>query len=289
MSHDGAMRKALLAVAAIFMLASCGVEATADILPATGNVKVFVCKYTGTPGVDEALQGGGNPISIDYQEGREPGKYFNDAQGRSYVLEYDEGQDEPPVTDCPPPNTGTTTTTSTTSTTSTTTSSTLPPTPGLFAFSAVTATCPNGVATINITFPPRPELNAQVGTLSFSNGAPSVQLTFIASATVQVFYPGATSLLGLTYVLGEETATASVTYPTALCPGGTTTTTTTPVPNTFGVPGGTTTTTVGATTTTAPPGATTIPPITNPATVSTTTIPARTTVPPPVVTIPATL
>ena len=68
--------------------------------------KVFVCKYKGTPGVDEALQTGQNPISVDYKPGREPGQYFNDAQGRSYVLAYDIGQDEPDVSECPPPDTG---------------------------------------------------------------------------------------------------------------------------------------------------------------------------------------
>ena len=43
-----------------------------------GHVKVFVCKYEGTPGIDERLQTGQNPISIDWQPGRNPGQYFND-------------------------------------------------------------------------------------------------------------------------------------------------------------------------------------------------------------------
>jgi hypothetical protein len=67
--------------------------------------KVFVCKYVGTPGVDERLQTGDNPISVsisaipDYNG---IGSWFADEQGRSYVLAEDVGQPEPPVTDCPP-------------------------------------------------------------------------------------------------------------------------------------------------------------------------------------------
>lgn len=67
--------------------------------------KVFVCKYVGTPGVDERLQTGENPISVsisaipDYDG---IGSWFADEQGRSYVLAEDVGQPEPPVTDCPP-------------------------------------------------------------------------------------------------------------------------------------------------------------------------------------------
>jgi hypothetical protein len=67
--------------------------------------KVFVCKYVGTPGVDERFQTGDNPISVsisaipDYQG---IGSWFADEQGRSYVLAEDVGQPEPPVTDCPP-------------------------------------------------------------------------------------------------------------------------------------------------------------------------------------------
>ncbi|MFZ2126372.1 MAG: LPXTG cell wall anchor domain-containing protein [Candidatus Microsaccharimonas sp.] len=70
--------------------------------------KVFVCKYVGTPGVDEALQTGQNPISVSVNsiqnwDGIIPG-YFSDAHDRSYVLEYDEGQEEPDVSECPDPD-----------------------------------------------------------------------------------------------------------------------------------------------------------------------------------------
>ena len=66
--------------------------------------KVFVCKYVGTPGDDERLQTGNNPIDVsinainDFQG---VGSYFNDAQGRSFVLALDEGQAEPDVSSCP--------------------------------------------------------------------------------------------------------------------------------------------------------------------------------------------
>lgn len=70
--------------------------------------KVFVCKFTGTPGVDEELQTGQNPISVSQnaiQNFQGVGSYFNDSQGRSYVLAFDTGQDEPSVDECPPPQT----------------------------------------------------------------------------------------------------------------------------------------------------------------------------------------
>ena len=74
---------------------------------ATDNAKWFVCKYVGTPGVDESLQTGNNPISVS--ENAIPvspvvaGEFFSDSQGRSYVLVEDTGQDEPDPSECPPP------------------------------------------------------------------------------------------------------------------------------------------------------------------------------------------
>ncbi len=60
--------------------------------------KVFVCKYVGTPGEDERLQTGDNPISVSVNAIKDyagVGSYFNDAQGRSYVIAEDTGQPEP--------------------------------------------------------------------------------------------------------------------------------------------------------------------------------------------------
>ena len=99
------MRKLLfIGVAALLLLPSTVV--------AGEDHKVFVCKYVGTPGVDERLQTGDNPISVDVHaipiyNKDDPandspedlvGKSFADAQGRSLVIAVDNGQDEP---ECP--------------------------------------------------------------------------------------------------------------------------------------------------------------------------------------------
>jgi hypothetical protein len=253
--------------------------------------KVFVCKYVGTPGVDERLQTGDNPISVDFHSliggfvGI--GVFFQDAQGRSVVIAFDTGQPEPNVSECPNPNPTTTTTTSSPTSTSTSTTTTGPTTTGptTTAGSTTTSTgptttagsttttgpvvtpfaieveptCPDGtLATIEITFGNRPDLNAQVGTLTFSTGG-SIPLTFIANTTVEVPYP--TSAAGgpvtMTYTLGAESVTRSTTFPEACALP---TTTTVPTTNTFvtptttTLPGVTTTTLPGATTTTLPAG-----------------------------------
>lgn len=67
------------------------------------NVKVFVCKYAGTPGVNEKLKPGQNPISVSVSATSGPavGSFFNDGQDRSYVVAVDKGQPTPPVTACP--------------------------------------------------------------------------------------------------------------------------------------------------------------------------------------------
>lgn len=69
--------------------------------------KFFVCKYVGQPGVDERLQTGNNPISVSgnaLPNGTQVGDSFADAQGRSFVVAEDTGQDEPecPVPENPP-------------------------------------------------------------------------------------------------------------------------------------------------------------------------------------------
>jgi len=67
--------------------------------------KVFVCKYVGTPGVDERLQTGNNPISVSVNAiPVHPvviGSEFADAHGRSIVIAFDVGQPEPDVSACP--------------------------------------------------------------------------------------------------------------------------------------------------------------------------------------------
>jgi hypothetical protein len=96
---------ALFAVTLLLALAPAAVAV--DTASAT---KVFVCKYVGTPGDDERLQTGQNPIDVDVSAIKEDpvvvGSFFADAQGRSFVLAFDTGQDEPDVSECPPPDTG---------------------------------------------------------------------------------------------------------------------------------------------------------------------------------------
>ena len=67
--------------------------------------KVWVCKYVGTPGEDERLKEGKNPILVDWHSTDGPmpevGAWFNDAQGRSYVVALEDADPEPTREDCP--------------------------------------------------------------------------------------------------------------------------------------------------------------------------------------------
>jgi hypothetical protein len=108
-------RAGWLAVASMIGLALAGpsaglalaTTASHTILAGADVHKAFVCKYVGKPGVDESLQTGQNPIDVDFHAiAQDPvvvGSYFNDAQGRSFVLAIDTGQASPSVTDCPQP------------------------------------------------------------------------------------------------------------------------------------------------------------------------------------------
>jgi hypothetical protein len=71
--------------------------------------KVYVCKYTGTPGPDEVLQGGNNPESVSINsidpkfEGNPLlliGRTFADAQNFSRVIAVDNGQGDPGIDAC---------------------------------------------------------------------------------------------------------------------------------------------------------------------------------------------
>ena len=73
------------------------------------NDKVLVCKYVGTPGVNERLQTGNNPIdvSVNAIPGWPVVGYFADGQNRSYVLSGGETCPIPPTptpTPTPTPN-----------------------------------------------------------------------------------------------------------------------------------------------------------------------------------------
>ena len=152
------------------------------------------------------------------------------------------------TTVAPTTTTSTTTTTVAPTTTTSSTTTTLPR-PSLFSTN-VLGVCVENAASISITFGVRADLDGQSGTLAFSTGG-SVSLVFDSGNTVTIPYPASagTGPVMLTYTLGTETATASVTYPEN-CPVTTTTTT---------QPGTTTTTTtiVPTTTTTLPPTTTT--------------------------------
>ncbi len=67
--------------------------------------RVFVCKFVGTPGVDERLQNiisvSVNSIGNNQWDGSVPG-WFSDAQDRSFVLGYDDGTWDPTEEDCLP-------------------------------------------------------------------------------------------------------------------------------------------------------------------------------------------
>jgi hypothetical protein len=75
--------------------------------------KVFVCKYVTDPDGNQVLQTGQNPIDVNVSAINEDpvviGSFFNDRQGKSFVLAYDTGQPKPSASDCPIPG-GTTTT-----------------------------------------------------------------------------------------------------------------------------------------------------------------------------------
>ena len=76
-------------------------EPQAEEVVAAAPVKSWVCKYVGTPGDDERYKDGKNPISVSSVH--PVGTFFEDSQGRSYVLAIDDGGPAPPVTDCPTP------------------------------------------------------------------------------------------------------------------------------------------------------------------------------------------
>jgi hypothetical protein len=112
------LKKVAATGAAVFAVALSGNVASAN----PPSDFVFVCKFVGTPGVDERLQTGNNPIRVNVNAipgGAFVGAEFADAQGRSVVIAFDTGQEPEP--ECPAPeNPGTTQPTQTTQPTETT-------------------------------------------------------------------------------------------------------------------------------------------------------------------------
>jgi hypothetical protein len=106
----------LLSTSAAATIAAVGLvalSAPAYAQPVSADSQVWVCKYVGTPGVDEVLKSGKNPIkvsghSVDQDKDGliEVGNEFADAQGRSIVVQI-EGED-PGCPKTPPGDGGTT-------------------------------------------------------------------------------------------------------------------------------------------------------------------------------------
>src|ERR1044072_4188850 len=80
----------LVAVAEVLALAVAVVGAFAAVGslsgPAAAADKVWVCKYVGTPGQNERLKEGQNPVDVSISAAGPVGTLFDDAQGRSYVI-----------------------------------------------------------------------------------------------------------------------------------------------------------------------------------------------------------
>lgn len=102
--------------------ASATATATATATSTTSPSKVYVCKYVGTPGVNETLQTGQNPIEVSVNaipNGWSIGAFFSDQQGRSYVLATVPQSPEPNASNCPQNGTPTSTPTATATATAT--------------------------------------------------------------------------------------------------------------------------------------------------------------------------
>ena len=108
----------LLSISAAATIAAVGLVAlSAPAYAADANPLVWVCKYVGTPGGDEVLKAGKNPIevsgnSVDKDKDGQVfvGDQFADAQGRSVVVQI--GGEDPGADICsptPPPDPGGTT------------------------------------------------------------------------------------------------------------------------------------------------------------------------------------
>jgi hypothetical protein len=108
----------LLSISAAATIAAIGqVALSAPAHAAPASSRVWVCKYVGTPGDDERLQSGNNPIRVSGNAADKDndgqvfvGDQFADAQGRSVIVQI-EGED-PGVDACsptPPPVVPTTT------------------------------------------------------------------------------------------------------------------------------------------------------------------------------------
>jgi hypothetical protein len=164
---------AVLIAAGLILAAGSAVAAAKA--PTTSH-KVWVCKYVGKPGVNERLKEGKNPISVDSDA--TVGTYFNDAQGRSFVLAEDVGQPAPGVSACPAPDvptpdptpSETSSSATPTETESSTPTHTVSPTPSESSSSAT----PSETTTAPTTSDPTTSSSTVTVTPSPSSASPSV-------------------------------------------------------------------------------------------------------------------
>lgn len=98
------MRRLLLMAIAVVAILLAGSSAT---IAAPAEHQVVVCKYVGTPGADERLQTGENPIVVDDHsltgkgfDGTFPFS-FSDAQGRSIAVRWAANAHDGDLSDCP--------------------------------------------------------------------------------------------------------------------------------------------------------------------------------------------
>jgi hypothetical protein len=111
----------LLSISAATIAAVGLVTLSAPAHAAPASSQVWVCKYVGTPGEDERLQTGNNPIRVSGNAADKDnngqvfvGDQFADAQGRSVIVQIegdDPGEDicsptPPPVEPTTPPTDG---------------------------------------------------------------------------------------------------------------------------------------------------------------------------------------
>jgi hypothetical protein len=94
---------ALTALLGVFVVVALAGD---KIVGPNGEHQVVVCKYVGTPGVDERLQTGQNPIVVDSNALEEgfTGTFpweFADAQGRSIAIRWAANAHDGSITECP--------------------------------------------------------------------------------------------------------------------------------------------------------------------------------------------
>lgn len=172
-------------IAAAFMLMASSQPSWA------GDNKVWVCKYVGTPGQDERLKAGKQPISVS--SNATVGSWFNDAQGRSYVLAIDEKgkQDDDKYTaaDCPAGSTPTPTPTPTETATPTVTASpsvsvSVSPSETVTSPAPTSASPSGSSSTPNVSESPDPELPVELA----DTGSSILWLTAIGAGMVAFGY-----------------------------------------------------------------------------------------------------